>query len=247
MSSLLRSASLLLASVLALPALANAQRLEPASSARGLRPIPIELSGPGAGTIVLPGSVPGALRAILADARGEVALQLEAEVIPYSFLLEHNPAGAIQGGLYTIVAPESVDEPVLLAEVVGEWGIDDEGYGLLTGLFLRPAAGAEPQIAGVLEGGFRVDYHVPAEIAPPFYAERPVDVPASAVSVVRAGSAHAASVELNPEHPPLPLQQPGAVSERRAADVAPDAPRIVVDTMAPQLVGRIRLLWTLYL
>lgn len=228
--------------VLVLPLAAQTLHVERAQSAREAEPARIELAGAGAGTIVLPGPMTGRFVALLPDAATGLVLQLDASVVTYSFLLAHDPAGAFEGGLYTTVDPESTDEPRLVAEVRGEWAVDGTGQGTLAGLFLHLQPGAEPQIAGALQGAFHVDYSAPPVIAPPFYAENPVDVPTSAAHVRSTGSARAGLPELDDALPPpapasAPILRPGVPSL--------DAPTVVVDPGPPSWVARVRIVWQL--
>lgn len=249
MLSLVRASSLLFPIALLLPAPAGAQQVTHAPSARPIQPTPIEvqIGGAGAGTLVLPSAHPGSARALLADAGTGLVLQLEAELIPYAFLVEHPPAGAIQGGLYTIVDPESTDEPVLVAEVLGEWTSDDVGDGLLRGLFVHSNPGGEPAIVGALEATFHIQYSRPPVIAPPFYLADPEPISVSPLSVARAPLAHSAPLAGSDPAPTRLIRSVVIADEARPAELAPVPPTVVVDEVPSALVARMRIVWSLVL
>ncbi|MBI5364312.1 MAG: hypothetical protein HZA53_14125 [Planctomycetes bacterium] len=234
------------AAALALP---SAAQVFSAGVPHELEPVRVELYGQGAGTLVLPSATDGRIRALLLDDTSATTFQLEASLIPYIFFAEHPPAGALHGGVYTLVDPMSTDEAAQVARVEGEWSVDATGVGTLTALLLIDdgPAGAE-RIAGAVQGAFRITLReAPRQIAPPLYLPPPIDVPSSSVHVTRVGDA--IGLELTPgTAQPAPIVvgiQP--VPTAQAARLEPVPPTIIVDPIEPSITARVRWRWVLAL
>src|SRR5215813_2393252 len=93
-----------IAALLVLPLLVNqasAQVERPGGHASPADPIEVELSGIGRGTLVLPVVQDGEFVANLVDVRTATVYRLSARLTPYYFILDHPPAGRLDGVLYS--------------------------------------------------------------------------------------------------------------------------------------------------
>jgi hypothetical protein len=226
MESMLR-APLFVLPLLAPLALAQNPISAPADAVHEAEPVQVVLGGLGGGTLTMPGLFNGHLRALLNDEATESALLLEAELVPYAYLLGHGPAGSIEGLVMTYVETESEVGPVALARVSGEWSVGADGVG---SIYARFQALDSRAVVGGMRGTFRVP--------PP----EPIVEPLLAPPALRPS----ARIALRSE-PPAVVQIVPAGGTPLETEFELAGPAIIVDYIPPQYVTRANLSWVLAL